>query len=158
MGIRESLNRNPAITTGLTAGIIVLALVFVVWQLRGPSGPKPVTKAFYTTDDGATWFVDERNKPVPFTHEGKEAVRVYVYQCEPDGKKFAGFLEKMTPKAREMAEAAYQEGRTAMIEDGDLLVKKPGPGRWVSVANIDAAEKVFHVECPGGGIAKLVNP
>jgi len=156
VGIRESLNRNPAVATGLTVAVIVIALIFIIWQLKGSSGPKPVTKAFYTVDDGATWFVDDRNKPTPFLHEGKEAVRVYVYEC--NGNRFAGFLEKMTPKARERAEAAAREGRNAILEDGDYLVKKPGRGEWVSSLDIHAAEKIFHVECPGGGVAKLVNP
>ena len=35
MGIRQTLNENPTITTGVTAGVIVLALIFIVWQAIG---------------------------------------------------------------------------------------------------------------------------
>ena len=55
MGIRESLNKNPAITTGATIGIIVIALIFILYQIFGGDGaPKPITEMYYTVDDGAT--------------------------------------------------------------------------------------------------------
>ena len=50
MGIREALNQNPAITTGATAGLIVVALVFIFWTTFGgdrsaaPTAPQSVTQ------------------------------------------------------------------------------------------------------------------
>jgi hypothetical protein len=35
VGLRETLNQNPAVTTGATIAIIALALAAIVWQLNG---------------------------------------------------------------------------------------------------------------------------
>lgn len=39
MGLRDALNRNPAITTGATAGLIVVALIFIFWTTFGGERP-----------------------------------------------------------------------------------------------------------------------
>lgn len=41
MGIRETLNRNPAITTGATAALIVIALIVIVWTTFSGGGGTP---------------------------------------------------------------------------------------------------------------------
>jgi hypothetical protein len=38
VGIRETVNQNPAITTGATLLIIALAIVAIVWQLNSGAG------------------------------------------------------------------------------------------------------------------------
>ena len=87
MGIRETLNKNPGITTGATAGIILLAVGFIIYQLSGGGTPSVATKAYFTIDDGKTWFSDDINKVPPFDKDGKQAVKAYVYEC-PGGKPF----------------------------------------------------------------------
>jgi hypothetical protein len=109
MGIRETLNRNPAITTGATIAVIVIALIVIFKQIFGGSGTgKPPTKAFYTTDDGATTFVDEINLYPPIERDGKPAVRAYKFKCA-DGKEFISYLERYTPKAKAALEAAAEK-------------------------------------------------
>src|SRR5688572_33348545 len=97
MGIRQTLNENPIITTAGAAGIILIAIIFIIWQGCGgstPAGSAPPTKMWFTTDDGNTRFVDEINKLPPFTHsDGKVAVRAKVFKCG-DGEPFVNHLEK----------------------------------------------------------------
>ncbi len=165
MGIREQLNQNPAITTGVTIGIIVIALGFIVWQLFGGSGgPSPVTEMYYTVDDGQTRFADDATKVAPFDHDGKEAVRCYVFKCS-DGKEFVAYMERMTKDAKAKYEAAVKaqqnpnENGQAMMEAEMLAiegteVKKPGESKWVR-RNSPEGERVTIINCPDGNNAAL---
>ena len=81
MGIREKINQNPKQTTAITAAIVVVALAFILWQAcsGGPgSGGVITTKAFYTTDDGKTFFVDSSSNIPPYQKDGKTAFRAQV--------------------------------------------------------------------------------
>ena len=65
MGLRQSLNENPGIVSGATVAIIVLAIGFVVWRLvRTDSdvASPPSNLAFYSDDDGNSFFTDDRSK------------------------------------------------------------------------------------------------
>ena len=43
MGLRETLNKNPLITTWATVGIVVLALIIIGWQLIGRNKDQGLT-------------------------------------------------------------------------------------------------------------------
>jgi hypothetical protein len=159
VGIRETLNQNPGITTGATAGIILLALIFIIWQITGSGGPSVATEAFYTTDDGATWFADEADKIPPFDKDGKQAYRVYVYKCK-DGDEFISHLERYTPEAKKKLEEMKTKGPDAqadpgmmeMIYMGGVEVKDPKTGDkgWVKQAQFEQAAKITTPVCPDG--------
>jgi hypothetical protein len=159
VGIRETLNQNPGITTGATAAIILLALVFIIWQISGGSGPSVATEAFYSTDDGKSWFADQADKIPPFDKDGKPAYRVYVYKCK-DGKEFVSHLERYTPEAKKKLEefrtkgpeAAADPGIMEAIYMGGVEVKDPETGdkNWVKQAQFDAAAKITSPVCPDG--------
>ena len=157
MGIRETLNKNPGLTTGVTAGIILLALVFIIWQVSGGGGPSISTQAWYTIDDGKTWFADDANKIPPFQHEGKTAYRVYVYKCA-DGKEFVSHLERYTPEAQKVLTEAQKKGAEAdpsileMVYMNGVEVKDPGTGDkgWVKQANYAVASKITEPRCASG--------
>ena len=165
MGIREQLNQNPAITTGVTIGVIVIALGFIVWQLfGGAGGPSAVTEMYYTVDDGKTYFADDATKVAPFDHEGKEAVRCYVFKCS-DGKPFVAYLERMSKDAKTKYEAALAASKNAndngqsmmeaeMLAAEGMEVKKPGDPKWL-VRSMPDADKVTMINCPDGNNAAL---
>jgi hypothetical protein len=169
MGIREKLNDNPGVTTGVTAAIVVIAVAFIIWQLL-PSRPSIATKDYYTVDDGATYFKDDIKKVPPFVYEGKEAVRVRVFRCAKGGP-FVGYLEKYTPTAKKQLEAAQNPppsgpngpapGFNPMMESEMMngrLVKKPGDKKWVSQQD-PAYQQVVDVKCPDGSTdIELVTP
>ncbi len=159
MGIREKMNQNPGVTTGVTIGVIVIALAFIIWQLLPNRGPKIPTKAFYTVDDGATYFADDIKKIPPFDHEGKQAVRAYVFKC--GGKEFVAYLERYTPQAKARLEKAREEAAKNpdaappdmmmpdLMESG-IQVKKPGQGRWVVQSDFQHSQDIMQVKCPDG--------
>jgi hypothetical protein len=167
MGIREKMNQNPGVTTGVTVGVIVIALIFIVWQLWPSSGPRIPTKAFYTVDDGKTYFPDDIKKVPPFDHEGKQAVRAYVFKC--GSTKFVAYLEMYTPDAKAKLEKARAEAASAKNPQGmppdmmmmpdmmqaGVLVKKPGQGNWVSQADFQKSQSIMQVKCPDGKTTDL---
>jgi hypothetical protein len=162
LGIRETLNKNPAITTGVTAGIVVIAIVVIIWQLWG--GSSPVSSAsgaqqYYSDDDGATYFADAATKIPPFDHNGKQAVRALVFQCG-DGKPFVGMLQRYTKDAKAKLEKA-QSGKPGdvLMEDIEITgleIKKPKTGEagWVKQTDPKAAA-VSRVTCPDGKVDQL---
>ncbi len=160
MGIRETLNKNPAITTGGTAAIIVIALIVIFMQLRGDSGGAGGDNlAWYSIDDGKTWFSEDANKVAPFVHEGKKAYRVYVYKC-PDGKEFVSHLERYTPEAKAALEKAQQDGPNAdpsvleTVMMNGLEAKLPGTGddpkKWIKQSSYVAWSSITQPKCPSG--------
>src|SRR5690242_15812342 len=87
VGVRETLNRYPR-TTMVMIAIALLAAVYFLWSAMGGStAGRSGTQAYFSIDDGKTWFVDDGKKIPPFQKGGKDAVRAYVYRC-PDGTKF----------------------------------------------------------------------
>jgi len=161
VGIRETLNQNPRITTAVTGGVVLIALIFIIYQLVGGSGVKIPTKAYYTDDDGATWFADDIQKVPPFDHNGKQAVRVYLFKCA-DGKPFVAYLERFTPEAKQKVEQVREQ-----MKNGDkntpppgpqyeelmmtgVEVKKPGDKQWVRQMDSQRASTITSVTCPDG--------
>ncbi len=160
MGIRESLNKSPAVTTGVTIGIIVVALVFILYQTFGGGGAATgggaMDKAFFTVDNGKTWFADDINKLPPFDHEGKQAVRVYVFTCDGGKTKFAAYVERYTEAAKreiEKARANPQGGGMMGMESISYTgreVKKAGSeGPWLKAMDPRASD-AMSINCPDG--------
>ncbi|HEV2295804.1 MAG TPA: hypothetical protein VGR35_18290 [Tepidisphaeraceae bacterium] len=157
MGIRETLNKNPAITTGATAAIILIAIGFIIYQISGSGAPGIATEAYYTIDDGKNWFADDINKIPPFEKDGKQAVKAYVYKC-PGSDPFVSHLERYTPEGKKAMEAAQKStdpNNPVMVEDVMMMgveVKKPltGDKGWVRQSNAIAAAKIMELKCPDG--------
>lgn len=135
MGIKETLRNNPVLTGTIAALICVGAIGSLVWQFSGQSAdherPPP---AFYSADDGKTWFLDSVRKATPFDHDGSQAYSAVLYRCA-GGKPFVGYLQKWPG---------------GLPTDDPPEVKTPGDSRWVSAT------------LPGGGrnpnYAKATNP
>jgi prepilin-type processing-associated H-X9-DG protein len=114
------------------------------------------TRAYYTIDDGKTWFADDINKIAPFEKDGRPAYKVYVYKC-PGSSPFVSHLERYTPEGKAVMEAAMKSreaNNPALMEDIQMTgieVKDPGTGEkgWVKQA-APAAAKVMELKCPDG--------
>lgn len=170
MGIRETLNQNPGITTGATIGIIVIALGFIIYQLVGNSGPPIPTKSFYVTDDSspeaakASLFKDKIDKIPPFDKDGKQAYRAYVYTCDGGKTQFIGYLERYTADGKAKLEAARAHPNNPnimVIDDWSMFmeIKRPGDTKWVKMSDSVGSAKVTDIRCPDGGTnMELVNP
>jgi hypothetical protein len=161
VGIRETLNKNPSITTGVTIGIIVVALVAIIYQafFYGRPDLSP-PRSFYSIDDGKTWFDDDANKIPPFAHEGGQAVRVFVFKCGEKGAPFVGYMERFTPEAAkkmtELSKTGSPDDPMAIeqLQMTGVEIKKPGDPKW-HLRNTPAAEKLMDVKCPDGTVNGL---
>jgi hypothetical protein len=132
MGIRESINKNSAITVGAIVVVLLASVVVIALEIRGSSGEAP-KKCYYTVDDGKTWFSDDSKKLPPYDRNGASAVRCYVF-TGPSGK-FAGLLEKYSP---ETLTKINNNGGVVPIGT-PVLVKKPGEAEWRWASGNDEA-------------------
>lgn len=162
MGIRESMNRHPQISTGLAVGILLIAIGFIVWTMAGSPATDDSPLSFYTTDDGKSWFADDANKLPPFDHDGKPAVRVVVFTYDGNTTPFAGYLVRYTASAQ----AALQDYQQAVklnqkpapldlgqINSAGMEYKSPGaPAKaWISqTKNYTQVMQIQSPLCPDG--------
>jgi hypothetical protein len=157
VGIRETLNEKPAIGIGIAVGIVLIAAVVLIWQFLGGSRTSTLTapitgdQAYYSEDDGKTFFADDVKKISPWKHAGKEAVRAHVYRCSK-GEPFVGYLERHTELAKQQKGVALEMGnRPSFSENAIFEIKKPGKNPWVPVdsKHYNDALQIMGVTCPG---------
>lgn len=131
MSLRMWINAHPALAGGMM--ILLLATTCGIF-LRGGSGrvppPKFPTAAYYSDDDGATFFTDKINKPTPFDHNGHQAFLAHVYTADDGQHSWVGYLEKSG-------------------EDPTAQVKEPGKRNWVQMMS-PAGMKILSVKAPAG--------
>lgn len=156
MGIRETLNENPGITTGITAGIIVLALGVIIWQTVGNNyPPTPIARAFFSDDDGKTFFADSTDNIPPFDHNGKQAVKAVVFTCDNGKTKFVGYLERFSPAAKAKLQAAMDANRPDLglmesTTEHDVQVKQVNGGQWYDQNSPQGQQIMNDVKCKNG--------
>ncbi len=166
MGIREKLNENPAITTGVTAAIIVIALIFILYQALHDNTPKPQTEAYYSIDDGKNYFADDINQVAPFMKDGKEAVRAYVFSCDGGKNKWVAYLERYSKESQKKildarAKADDKQYDPMVMEEAamnGLEIKKPGEGRWIrqNDPSQQRVQQILEIKCPDGTVDNLM--
>ena len=172
MGIRQQLNDNPAVAAGVV-GVLVLVAGVVMFRTgcsrgAGDSGDNlpGVEQEFFTVDDGKSWFPADARKLPPFQHDGKPAYRVRVYRC-PHGKDFAAHLERYADADRARLQTLLDEtgdkppSMDALKLQGNIEIKKPGPGDWIKMSPRTAAKfnMIRSPRCPEGssqGLQKVV--
>lgn len=169
MGLRDTLNERPKLG-GILAGAFVVAALLIgmiqVIRLHPPTLADKPERAFFTIDDGKTWFVDDVTRLAPFDYDGKEAVRAYVVEC--NGKKAVNHLERYTAegkqamaKVREAAKKGPPPGMlVAVAQQRGREVKRPGDAKWHKASDGVAATAIMTPQCPegGSGEAKFVFP
>ena len=155
MGLRQTLNENPVVTSAII-GVITLAALFFAFKSAcgGPSQGTPgETKAYFTFDEGKTWFVDDKDNLPPYTKDGKQALRARLYKC--GGKEVVLLLEQYPPDVKSQIEA----GSNPMLIAQGLEVRRVGDKKWVSMQkNLMEYGKVTNVKCPDGSPATLIEP
>ena len=171
MGVREVMNKRPMIVGGVAALLSAAALAFAVVHILD-LGPKPtsaasdVERAFFTVDDGKSWFIGDATLLAPFQHDGKEAVRAYIVEC--NGKRVVNHLERYTPdgkqamlKLREAVKHGPPPGQlVAAAQQRGREVKRPGETTWTLTSNAEAAAAIITPKAPPGtsGEATFVFP
>src|SRR3954449_9972530 len=104
MSMREKLKGHPRVAAGLAVAALAIGIGLIALQLGGGIAGWRGERAFFTTDDGATTFVDRADRLPPFLHDDKQAVRAYVFEC--GGKRYVNHLERFTPERQKLAQAA----------------------------------------------------
>src|SRR5438045_2449836 len=101
MSIREKMNKHPMASTVITIVGLAAGLYLVIWAQRFFGPPSiAVTKAYYTTDEGKTYFADDLDKIYPFDHGGKQAYRAVVFRCNHDEKPFVVAIMRINDAGR----------------------------------------------------------
>jgi hypothetical protein len=155
MGLRETLNENPRITTGITVALIVVVLAWLLWPRSGDGvaggGTGGAGQIFFTADDGKTWFPDEANKIPPFKKDEQDAVRAEVYKC--GGKTFVNHMVRYTPEGQKQLAAAQSKSGGASLNpvgETEMEVKSPGDKAWVKITD-KKAQEIMKPKCSGDG-------
>src|SRR5262245_22883849 len=157
MGVREHLNRHRRLTIGASAVVIALVTGLIVLQSRANRKMMPTSlpDAYYSVDDGKSFFAANSENVAPFIFEGKTAVRAYVFEC--DGRRFVGYLERYTPEAR--TSLARERQSTPELQMYGREFKKPGDQNWVKSGDLAGVAAVTEIRCPGGhGTPQPVEP
>jgi len=161
-GIRQKIGEKRGIGVALGVGLILVAAIALAVQ-HMPEKRADLNQAFYTIDDGATWFEDSAYRIAPFDHEGKQAVIAQVYSYAGGGKQFCAYVAKYSPQGKEKLEAAIAKARknneppaSAMpFRDRDfmqsaMLVKSRGTDKpWIPIGD-PRARDVMAVHSPDG--------
>jgi hypothetical protein len=164
VGIRETLNGKPALAGVLAVALVLAAVGTIGWQLvgtrRGAFGQAP-GQAFFTVDDGKTWFADDMKKVPPFEKDGKLAYRCFVWTCDGGKTTFVSHLQRYTADAKKSMEGAQAKGTvpdpaTIKIIMAGVEVKAPRngdvPKNWLKEQDPQAS-KFTQPSCKEGGTA-----
>ena len=166
MGTREKLNENKKLGLGVAVAILIIAVGIFSFQLRGGDNgmPPPPKSAFYTEDNGKTFFKDDINNVSPFNHGGKQAYRADVFKGS-DGQQFVGLIYRHTDAGRkEMEEYISKrvkdaDGLTRLsIERRGMEVKKLADKTWSFNDEMTCERLQQSVKTPDGKPAQLVMP
>jgi hypothetical protein len=149
MSVREAINSKPRLSLGIVIGIAIVAIAFAIWSMDFGDGATVAGTAFYSNDDGKTFFIDEPGK-IGLVKDGKPAVIAHVFE-DPTRGQFVGYLERLTPAAEKAALASQSSGAPSAVAAAAMgrEIKRPGDTRWVSPSS-EEGMRVMSVRLPGG--------
>lgn len=162
MNIRKSFNERPILSATVAIMVLGLGGSLIAWSELGRNRPPSVNmpgKAFFSDDDGQTWFIDDDSRIPPFDHNGRIACGVQLYKCGK-GKPFVWLLERYDPTVRASLEKGMPPGSPPLPESQlarALEVKAPGAKEWVkgSDPGARAASHLLEPTCPDGSTENL---
>ena len=168
MGVREGLNSKMGVGAGVAIAFVAVALIAFL-LMAGRSTGVPVdtepTMAFYSDDDGKTFFKDNIRKIVPFDHNGKQAYRADVFKG-PDGNVFVGLLYRHTDMGKKQMNeylARKTEDPTGKVRSGievrgGMEVRKLPGKSWTTSYGETRDILRESMKTPSGASASLVEP
>jgi hypothetical protein len=144
MSVFERIEKPRVVVGAICA--LVLAIAAILFVRKTGESPEQSgiagNRAWFSVDDGKTWFADDVSKVPPFVKDGKQAVRAYVYRSR-DGKEFVSHLERYSTEGKRAVEARAADNslyEPARLSDTAIEIKKPGQGNWISNKDPRAAE------------------
>lgn len=155
VGLREMLNQHPKPSAAIAGMIVVIGLAAVVLNVGG-SGRRPVSegRAYFSVDDGKTWFADASSNPSPFNKDGKTAYRVFVWRCgtaEPFVSHLFRNASSSTGGDRSKAATNADDRTPPAMSGASIEVKRPGTGDrgWVRADSAEGSA-IARPQCPDG--------
>lgn len=140
----------PTRVVAVAASVIVITgLIWWSWR-SAPVAGSIEGKAWFTIDDGKTWFAEDARKIPPFDHQGKPAVLCFVYKSKTQ-QPWASHLLRYTPQGKKSIEERRAKGIRGFAMPGAAIseVKKPGAGAWIS-SNDPVAVEIQTPRAPDG--------
>lgn len=126
------MQNRAGIVVVIAAAAIAVSVISMFIQASGQHR-KPTAKAFFSCDDGKTWFKDDASKAFPFQHGGKPAYRAEIFRCGQT--EFCAYLESLPENVKEGVDAVSDGlARAAALQSASdqILLKRPGDTVWVS--------------------------
>ena len=138
--------------------------VFPALFMNHSTGPQIPIQAYFTVDDGQTWFADGIERIPPFEHQGQQAVRVHLFTCDGGKTVFPVYLERYTAEGQAAMEKLREaEARGEMdvslydhIERGQEVKRALDPDApWVKMMNFERSGEIMTPRCPDGSFENL---
>jgi hypothetical protein len=138
MSIRETIQRHRTGTLVISVLMILTIVGFAYSSLKKSVGSTEIGQ-YFTTDDGATYFVDSSNPISPFDHHGKVAVKANVAKQDIGKELKVIYMERFTPAAKAVAEKIRAKSPVSADELQQLATgheyKAPGEQQWRTFPN-----------------------
>jgi hypothetical protein len=145
MTIRQWIAEHQLVAVIVILAALAGSVLFAIPRLNPRPTWKVPTEGYFTTDDGATCFAESLTKIPPFEHDGKEAVRDFVYSCDGGEHRWVAYLGKYGPEDKQAIESG-----NAKAEERTMLVRAPGSDEWISQTSPKFAQ-IFVKPPPGIG-------
>jgi len=161
MSVREAVQANKAV--GITVGVVSLlvAVTITAYTLWPRNTQGTATGAFYSDDDGKSFFKDNIFHFPPYQQDEKTVYGALVYNS--NSGKFVGALYRFKPEAKKSLEDSY-----AKTQSGDqpmyMFKQELGAiGRWGVEFKLPGDDQRWYgsmprVKAPDGGDCFMVAP
>jgi hypothetical protein len=166
MGVREKLNSSRTMGFVVAGVLLAMAAGQIAFFFR-PQHHQSATGAFYTDDDGQTYFADNVYKFPPWDHDGKQANMAMVYSSASGN--FVAYQVRYTPAAQKELQDLYakaQSGERPLADVNRLMtseqigiagkdVKMRGTDKWLPMTRMP---RPVPVKAPDGSDTMMVMP
>jgi hypothetical protein len=165
MAVRDMLKTKPY--AGMIAAVALLGVsgYLTLAFIRDYTSSGPGT-AYFSDDDGKTFFSGDIMELPPFERGGKTVVRAHVFECS--GVRVVGYLSRYTTEALAAFEEAKKfKGTNKPPPNLDVImnagtrgtqVKRPGEAKWTGWENQEQVARLRGFLCPDGSSPQEVDP
>jgi len=164
MSVREILREKKILTLSTATCLIAFAIGHTIYVQRGGGTPPVKGLAWYTTDDGKTWFADNVEKIPPFDKDGKVAYGCCVWTTDGGKTKQVSNLYRYSEESKNRVHELVRHSRSQsilmLLTMEPMEVKRPGTGDvgWVKASDPRGIEIQSGVSTGGVGNLEAVVP